>query len=106
MIVILLTALEQLFFDVFNPPLNILNVAASALGYRHTPEDIGKMTENWPNRIEIQVTNIETGKIDEFISIRASARFLKCSNKSIRKILKSGKLFRGIFRIIRLNKGK
>ena len=106
MIGILLTVLEQFYFDVFNPPLNILKVAGTALGYRHTPEDIVKMTTNWPNRIGIQVTNIETGKIDQFLSVRAAARFLKCTSRAIQKILKNGILFRGTYRIIRMEKGK
>ena len=56
------------------------------------------------NRVEIQVTNTSTLKVDVFISIRAAAKGINVSHAAIQYALKHNTLILGIYRIERIKK--
>ena len=99
-----LRMLEQWFFDELKPSLNILTVAGSSLGYQHRAESKNKMRVNHHNRIEVQVTDILRDSVDVYLSLREAAVALKTSTYGIRYTLKHGTIFRGRYKIIKLNK--
>lgn len=103
---------EQYYLDSLNPEYNILKVAGSSFGYKHTEETISKMRNSHLNRIwreedktkareilstgslarsqAILVTNKLTGDAVEYPSKRQAAKELKVSDVTINNYLRSG----------------
>ena len=112
---------EQYYLDSLNPEYNILKVAGSSFGYKHTEETISKMRNSHLNRIwreedktkareilstgslarsqAILVTNKLTGDAVEYPSKRQAAKELKVSDVTINNYLRSGKLLKDIWLI-------
>jgi len=122
---------EQCYIDNIKPELNILNKAGSSLGYKHTPEAIEKMIafgktrtfseetrekirKDTLSRIDnirlsvalanghsVIVADIESGEINEYHSINEAARKLNVNEKTVRNYIKSGKILKDKFQIVK-----
>jgi group I intron endonuclease len=122
--------LEQYFINSLKPEYNILQVAGSPLGHKHSdktlatmrgpksPEHLAKIRENLAkinidrvfseelrskiskaNGNKMAVTDTATGEIKEYPSMRALALEFGVSRYSLGNYIKSGKLFRGVYKI-------
>lgn len=112
---------EQFYFDILIPEYNILKVAGSPIGYRHSEaskkrisialknikvsestrelkreallgkafdkERIEKMRISNTFRKPVQITNIETGEVQDFASLTDAGYYLGISRVSVRKYL-------------------
>lgn len=120
---------EQFYIDQLNPEYNILKVAGSSLGYKHSEaslklmsiasksrnesEEVLKfkrevmlgrklskdhlegMAKNNPFRVPIILSNIETGKIEEFTSMIKAALFLGVHMTTVKRYLINNKPYKG-----------
>ncbi len=105
---------EQYFLDLLKPEYNILKVAGSPLGSKHTEETnalmsalkLGikkseqhklSMSHSNPNKITIEVTDLETNISTTYHSIHAAARHLGFRQSIISMYFKRNqiKLFKG-----------
>ena len=87
---------EQYYLDLLNPDYNILKIAGSLAGFKHSDKTKNKLAtifkgnlngQNQPTAIAVQVLDIETGKTTKYISARKAAKALDMSNSTvIRKI--------------------
>ena len=68
--------LEQHYFDLFHPTLNILTTAGSSLGSSHPDATKAKMALSSPKRIPVRITNTIEAWSKDYISIGAAARDL------------------------------
>lgn len=109
---------EQYYLDLLKPEYNILKIAGSPLGYKHTEEDKEKMRGprslspehlakisayfvrthisklNAKRAISFVVKDLEKKTLTEFSSLRAAARELHIAEVSIKKYLNNFKLFK------------
>lgn len=103
---------EQYYIDILNPKYNILKIAGSLLGFKHSKEAIERMsftrsgrfvseatklkiTVNHGRSHSLKVTNISTGDIKVFTSIRITAKFLGINHTYLAKCLKIKNLYVG-----------
>lgn len=125
----IVVAREQFYLDKFNPEYNILKVAGSNLGYKHSEaslklmsiasksrneseeflklkreamlgrklskDHLEGMTKNNPFRVSIVLSNIETGKREEFTSITQAAQFLGVHMTTVKRYLINNKPYKG-----------
>jgi hypothetical protein len=86
---------EQYYFDFLNPEYNILKIAGSSLGYKHSLE----------TRLKFKTRDLGTGHITfvidkeynytkVYISVRAAARDLRTSHQSLLNYINTNKLFK------------
>lgn len=104
---------EQYFLDLIKPEYNILKIAGSPLGFKHSedtkaklrgaknfsPEHLLKLKVhinklNSQHSIAIEVLDIENNSSVEYASIRLTCRELKCADITVKKYIDSNKLFR------------
>nr|YP_010390664.1 GIY-YIG endonuclease [Fusarium asiaticum]QJT59516.1 GIY-YIG endonuclease [Fusarium asiaticum]QJT62211.1 GIY-YIG endonuclease [Fusarium asiaticum]QJT63584.1 GIY-YIG endonuclease [Fusarium asiaticum]QJT64129.1 GIY-YIG endonuclease [Fusarium asiaticum]QJT64408.1 GIY-YIG endonuclease [Fusarium asiaticum] len=103
---------EQYYLDTLNPKYNILKVAGSSFGYKHSEEVLLKMRDRKASldarlkmsvknhkRQAVIVTDNQTGVITKFSTMKQAGIFLNISTTMIGKYLKSNKLFKGIYSI-------
>ena len=85
---------EQYYLDILNPEYNILTVAGSFVGYKHSAETIAKMRECRSGRTleiverqvkssPVEVTNNSTGEVKIYPSAGRAAEAIGCSVPSI-----------------------
>jgi len=120
---------EQFYFDTLNPEYNILKVAGSHEGYKHseaakklisiaaktryTSEEfltlkreamlgknlsegqLDKMINNNPYKMSVVVMNEETGKKEEFPSLKQAALFLGIHRTTVKRYLMENKPYKG-----------
>ena len=108
---------EQYYLDNLKPEYNVLKIAGSMLGFKHSEYTkklfsitrLGricsettrlKLSVNNHKSIPIILTNIKTGNIFKFSSISKAAQFLDVSETSVRKFLKLNKSYKGYTIII------
>ncbi|OTA72098.1 hypothetical protein M434DRAFT_88603, partial [Hypoxylon sp. CO27-5] len=111
----LLLQREQYYFDVLNPEYNILKVAGSPLGYRHSEaakkliglsakalhgktldkEHIEKIRKGNTFSKSIFITNNDTGDSLEFSSMTEAGSYLGISRVSVRNYILKDKPFKG-----------
>ena len=101
-------AREQYYLDLFQPEYNILKIAGSSKGYKHTKDNLKKLqlflkTHNEKKRLSVELTDINTNEISKYESILATAAALKTNEKNVRYAEKVNKLLlnRYIVKIIR-----
>lgn len=109
--------LEQYYIDLLNPEYNILKNAGSSLGYKHSPETLAKLKviskdSSYINKLKLTQsslrghTTILINKLDNSIqkydSITEAAKSLKVDNATLRYYLKSGKLYKDTYLMLRL----
>jgi len=93
---------EQYYIDNIKPEYNILKVAGSSLGFKHSPETLIKFkirslnTEGY-NTI---VVNQKNGSRMEYKSIREAARALNINNTTILDYANTNKLIKNTYLII------
>jgi excinuclease UvrABC nuclease subunit len=80
---------EQYWMDILQPEYNILKVAGSSLGYKHTEENKAKMCQFHHNRHPIEVFNTKTNETKFYTSIRKAATEIGISRTTIMKYLKN-----------------
>ena len=118
---------EQHYLDSLNPEYNILKIAGSSLGYKHSEETKAKIksyvyTEKVlkkmsaagigrtiPDKVKIKIgialgmvviiTDVESKSSIEYYSIRAAARALNTNMTTVRNYIKSGKLYQDKYKI-------
>lgn len=83
-----LLAQEQYYIDLLRPEYNILSIAGSSIGYRHSEECLAKLKEhlsklNSEKSIKVEVKDIETDTTTIYDSIRKAAIALKTTKNSI-----------------------
>jgi group I intron endonuclease len=122
-------AREQFYIDKLNPEYNILKIAGSNLGYKHSEaslklmsiasksrneseeflkskkeamlgrklskDHLDKMAKNSPFRVPIILSNIETGKREEFTSMIQAAQFLGVHMTTVKRYLINNKSYKG-----------
>ena len=122
-------AREQFYIDKLNPEYNILKIAGSNLGYKHSEaslklmsiasksrneseevlklkkevmsgrklskDHLEKMAKNNPFRVPVIITNIETGKREEFTSMIQAALFLGVHMTTVKRYLINNKPYKG-----------
>ena len=68
-------------------------------GHTHTAESITAIKANQPGSVAVQVTDILSGKVDQYISFSEAGLALKTSTVTISTYFKNGNLFRSRYRI-------
>jgi O6-methylguanine-DNA--protein-cysteine methyltransferase len=110
---------EQYYLDNLKPDYNIVEIAGSTLGYKHTEESLKKMrdfilsdevlarkklaTENatFSRRISIIIKNIKTGESSEYKSLTEASHVLKVSKAAVSHALISNRILKKVYQIIR-----
>lgn len=103
---------EQYYLDTLKPEYNILKVAGSSFGYKHSEEVLLKMrnrtasldarlkmSENNHKRQAVVIIDNQKGVSTKFSTMKEAGIFLNISTTMIGKYLKSNKLFKGIYSI-------
>jgi hypothetical protein len=103
---------EQYYLDNFKPEYNILKVAGSSFGYKHSEEVLLnmrnrvasldarlKMSEKNHKRQAVVVLDNQKGVSTKFSTMKEAGIFLNISTTMIGKYIKSNKLFKGIYSI-------
>lgn len=105
---------EQHYFDQLKPEYNILKVAGSSFGFKHSEVTIKimrlaklgskhseftkfKIAANNAKAKPVIVTNNKTGEVKSFISIRKAAKFINIHYSYVAKILKTHEIYIGKF---------
>lgn len=113
---------EQYYMDKFKPDYNIVKIAGSTLGYKHTEESLKKMrdfilnvevltrkrlaTKNATDArmLPILVSNIKTGDIQEYKSISEASNALKVTKSAVSQALTNKRLLIKTYKIKRKKK--
>lgn len=101
---------EQYYLDLLKPEYNILKIAGSFVGFKHSQETKNKLSiifkgtnnaKNQPTAIPVQVIDLETGKITQYTSARKAAEALNMSNSTVIRKLADKKPYkkRYIFKV-------
>ena len=90
-------ALEQYYLDLWKPKYNILKIAGSSKGYKHTKETLKKMhvflkRHNAKKRLPVEITDTGTNITTRYESILATAAALNTNEKNVRYAAKLNKL--------------
>lgn len=89
---------EQYYLDLLEPEYNILKVAYSLQGYKHTKETKVILKANAVKRgVAVWVLNIETGENFSFLTITEAGEFLGISPTSVRNAIKGGNTIKETF---------
>jgi Fic family protein len=107
---------EQHYIDLLEPKYNILKVAGSSFGYRHTEEALlkmrnrrassearAKMSANNHKRQSVVVLNNQTGISTKFFTMKEAGIFLNITTATVGRYLKNKKIFKGIYTITKNN---
>lgn len=95
---------EQYFMDYLKPEYNVLNLAYSSLGYKHSKETLVKVNKNLANinkkkSIKVKVTNMKTNVSHEYASLTDAAKTLNTSRGTLKKYINDCSLFNGIYKL-------
>ena len=112
---------EQYYMDLLKPEYNIVEIAGSTLGYKHTPESLAKMRDfvlsdevrnrkalstvnaTAKRRISIIVENLETKTEQEYVSLTEAAAALGVSKTTISQALANNTVIKKVYRIKKIN---
>jgi len=101
---------EQYYMDLLKPQYNIVEIAGSTLGYKHTPESLAKMRDfvlsdevrnrkalstvnaTAARKISIIVENIKTNDKSEYASLTDAGKALGVSKASVSQALLNNRL--------------
>jgi len=94
---------EQYYIDLLKPEYNVLKIAYSSLGYKHTKEALEKIYSNLKNLnlkklISVKVTDLETNITKEYASITEAAKALNISKVTLKEYIIKNKLYKGIYK--------
>ena len=96
---------EQYYMDYLKPEYNVLKVAYSSLGYKHSEEALVKIKKNLTNLnsnkvIKVKVTNLQTNISHVYPSITDTAKKLNTSKSTITKyLLNSMSTFKNTYKL-------
>lgn len=95
---------EQYFLDYLKPEYNILKVAYSSAGYKHSKESLVKISKNLADLnlkkvIKVKVTDTRTNLSLEYPSLTEAAKMLNTSRFTLTKYIKNSLLFKGIYKL-------
>nr|QJQ35508.1 GIY-YIG endonuclease [Fusarium begoniae] len=92
---------EQYYMDMYKPVYNILKVAGSSLGYKHSPEVLMKLkTREISNRgYSTVVINKKDDTCKEFRSMRKAAEYLKTHKTKVFNYANTDMLIEGTYLI-------
>jgi hypothetical protein len=88
---------EQYYLDLLKPQYNILKIAGSFLGFKHSIETKKILTismkgninsKNQPTAIPIEVIDLKTGIVTKYLSARKAAEALNISNSTVMNKIK------------------
>lgn len=89
---------EQFYIDSLTPEYNILKVAYSLAGYKHTDKTKANLKLKALERgVAVIVWNIETYESLDFLSLSAAAEFLKTSSTRVRIGMEKGALINSLY---------
>lgn len=113
---------EQYYMDLLKPQYNIVEIAGSTLGYKHTPESLAKMRDfvlsdevrdrkalstvnaTAARRISIVVENTETKVKLEYASLTEAGYALGVSKASVSQALINDRLIKKTYRVSKIIK--
>lgn len=113
---------EQYYMDLVKPQYNIVEIAGSTLGYKHTPESLAKMRDfvlsdevrdrkalstvnaTAAIRISIIIENIETKVKQEYASLTEVGYALGVSKASVSQALINDRLIKKTYRVTKIIK--
>jgi hypothetical protein len=95
---------EQYYMDLLSPEYNVLKIAYSHLGYKHSEETLVKVRSNLQKlnlskSIKVKVTNLETNISVEYISIRDAATNLNVNRNTLMRYILESKPYKGIYKL-------
>lgn len=95
---------EQYYIDRFSPEYNVLKIAYSSIGYKHTNESLEKVRMNLvklnlSKSVKVKVTNILTNISVEYDSIREAAKNLNVSKDTLKRNILESKLLKGMYKL-------
>jgi hypothetical protein len=95
---------EQFFINYLKPEYNILKVAYSSLGYKHSKEALLKINKNLAKlnsekAIKVKVTNIETNVSHVYASLTETAQMFNSNKTTITKYIRNSLLLNGIYKL-------
>lgn len=91
---------EQYYLDLLEPEYNILKIAYSLKGYKHTKETKVILKANAVKRgVAVWVFNIETGEKFSFLTLTEAGKFLGISLTSVRNAIREGNTIKDNFLI-------
>jgi hypothetical protein len=94
----LLLKREQYYIDILNPEYNILRIAGSCFGRKHslkTRERISNSLKNhWLKLLPVKVTNIETDTIEYFPNYLEAAKHLGINIRTLSKYKSKGEILK------------
>lgn len=108
---------EQDYLTISKPHYNIVTIAGSTLGYKHTPESLEKMkafvltdevrerkalstlNASIANRHPVTVTNIKTNEITEYESLTEVGKALGVSRSAVSQAVLNNRLLKKIYAI-------
>jgi NUMOD1 domain len=81
-------AREQYYLDTLKPVYNILKIAGTSLGFKHSEESKKKINKhleklNADKGIKVEITDIKNNTITVFDSVRKAAKTIGCDKSSI-----------------------
>jgi len=113
---------EQYYMDLLKPQYNIVEIAGSTLGYKHTPVSLAKMRDfvlsdevrdrkalstvnaTAAIRISIIIENIETKVKQEYASLTEAGYALGVSKASVSQALINDRLIKKTYRVTKIIK--
>src|SRR5712672_2452711 len=82
---------EPYYMDLIKPQYNIVEIAGSTLGYKHTPESLSKMRDFV---LSDEVRNRKTNDNSEYASLTDSGKALGVSRASVSQALLNNRLLK------------
>jgi hypothetical protein len=95
---------EQYYLDFLSPNYNVLRIAYTSLGFKHTINSLEKVRSNLKKlnlskSIGVRVTNLETNVCLEYVSITAAAKSLNTNKTTLKKYIFDSKPYKGIYKL-------
>lgn len=95
---------EQHYIKVLNPEYNVLKIAYSSLGYKHTKNTLVKIQKhlavlNKNKSIPIEVINLETNVSQNYVSLNEAAKNLNTTKNTLKRYILNSKLFKGVYKL-------
>lgn len=95
---------EQYYMDLLKPEYNILKIAGSLSGFKHSAETLLKFKSRKPSTGHVTIViSIEKKIILEYGSVRAAAKSISVSHTTLLRYIKSQKLVHNTYKVYCVN---